>query len=808
MAVTHDPDLLSDDRAELLRTMLEHAHAQATTIRPEQLFYTYFADDGPFSRAKYAKHMEFFAAGAEFPERMFLAGNRIGKTVAGAFEVTCHLTGKYPNWWVGKRFYEPVEWWACGTTSETTRDIVQAVLLGTHDKLGTGMIPAQLILSTSRRPHGLPGSIESAYIQHSTGGKSLLGLKTYEQGRKSFEGTGKHGIWDDEEPPMDVYQEQLIRTLTTKGIMFVTFTPLQGMSEVVTSYLEPPTDAAREVKMYVQAGWDDVPHLDEREKKRQLATMLPYQIAARTKGEPTLGSGAIYALPESDVKVKAFHVPWTWPRGYGLDVGWNRTAAGFFTQEIGTGIYYLYDEHYMSAGEPASHAMGIRARGEFLVGAIDPAANGRSQEDGRRLIDSYQALGLNLVNADHAVEAGIMDTWTLLISGRLKVFDKCENWFREFRKYHRDEAGKIVKGNDHAMDACFTADVEVLTSDGPRRIADLVGHDGIVLSRDGATAKYMGARKTLLDVPVVRVEFDDGHSVSCTPDHPFLTPHGWQRADHLVGEDCYNAIAQRILWHPHASRYCHQPVKSFWAEAITSAASIFSAMASAYIAWCGRLRTGLFLAGFISTTAMKTGPITNSEICVLKRPDAIRPIISVGTRARSRHKPERPPRDGIGVLKDDYFTESTTPNTRPSSSSAPSSPAISAALSSWLSNDGSTDSALTPARPNLAWRLAWTIRNAVAWSAARCSWLIATTKNRSARAAALVRVVSVTDAGHSDVYCLTVPGLSAFTLANGVVVHNTRYWVKSGRDHMKVKPKTALERDLPSLRKGRTWMGS
>jgi phage terminase large subunit-like protein len=419
--------------------------------RAARKFYTYYQDEGPTRRELYPRHMEFFAAGAEFPERLFVAANRVGKTDAGAYEVTCHLTGDYPSWWQGRRFEHPVEVWACGTTSETTRDIVQAKLLGPHDRPGTGFIPGDRIIATTNRPHGLPGSVESAYIKHVSGKKSYLGLKTYEQGRKSFEGTAKDVIWDDEEPPMDVYQEQVLRTLTTKGMVFVTFTPLQGMSEVVTSYIEP-SDAARESKMYVQAGWDDVPHLDEAEKRRVLATMLPYQIAARTKGEPSLGAGAIFPIPEADIVVPARSFPWTWPRGYGLDVGWNRTAAAFFAQDVGADVFYLYDVHYMSAGEPPSHAVAIRARGEFLEGAIDPASHGRSQIDGRRLIDQYRGLGLTLVDADHAVEAGLLEVWTLLITGRLKVCANCEPWLREFRKYHRDEKGAIVKTNDHLMD--------------------------------------------------------------------------------------------------------------------------------------------------------------------------------------------------------------------------------------------------------------------------------------------------------------------------------------------------------------------
>lgn len=446
-----DPDLLEGDALETHQRFMAEIRTQQGK-RLTQKFYTYFPDDGQHRRALYPKHMEFFAAGAEFSERLFMAANRVGKTDAGSFEATCHLTGIYPDWWEGRRFYEPIEMWACGTTSETTRDIVQAKLLGPHDKPGEGMIPSHLILDSTRRPHGLPGSIESAYIRHASGGKSLLGLKTYEQGRKSFEGTGKHVIWDDEEPPLDVYTEQLYRTLTTHGIVLVTFTPLQGMSDVVKSYLEPETEEAKEIKMYVQAGWDDVPHLDERMKRQILATTPPYQVAARTKGEPSLGSGAIYPIPEADIKVPARSFPNTWPRSYGMDVGWNRTAVGFFTQDISTGVYYLYDEHYMSQGEPPSHAIGIRARGEWLTGVIDPAAHGRSQKDGSRLIDQYVALGLHLEPAVNAVETGLLEVWTLLVSGQLKICENCENWFREFRKYHRDEKGNIVKVSDHHMD--------------------------------------------------------------------------------------------------------------------------------------------------------------------------------------------------------------------------------------------------------------------------------------------------------------------------------------------------------------------
>lgn len=413
-------------------------------------FRQFFPDEGPFSRDQYAKHIEFFAAGATFKERLFMAANRVGKSEAGAYEVTCHLTGQYPAWWTGRRFAEPVEVWASGTNSQTTRDIVQAKLLGAVQAPGAGMIPAHLIASTTAA-RGLPGALEGARVKHTSGGQSILGLKSYEQGRQSFEGTAKHVIWDDEEPPLDVYTEQLYRTATTKGIALVTFTPLQGMSEVVKGFLEPE-EAAKAFKWFVQAGWKDVPHLDEDEKRALRATTPLYQIQARTEGEPTLGAGAIYPIAESDIVVPTRVVPESWRRVYALDVGWNRTAVIWGAEDPGSSNLELYDEHYQGQGEPASHAAAIKARGEWMSGVIDPAGGGSSQIDGRTLIEIYGRLGLHLQPAVNAVEAGLTEVWNLLVSGRLKVQAHLHNWLSEFRKYHRDEHGKVVKANDHLMD--------------------------------------------------------------------------------------------------------------------------------------------------------------------------------------------------------------------------------------------------------------------------------------------------------------------------------------------------------------------
>lgn len=206
--------------------------------------FDYYPETGPLCRKLYPRHMEFFEAGANYRERCFLAANRIGKTEgAGGYETTLHLTGHYPTWWKGRRFTKPVKAWMAGKTNETTRDILQTKMLGgiTFDGAkkrvtGTGLIPGVEIGGLTWK-QGVQDLLDTVKVKHTSGGWSVLGVKSYQQGRGSFEGTEQDVIWLDEEPPEDIYGECLVRTMTTNGLIMITFTPLEGMSNVVLSFL-------------------------------------------------------------------------------------------------------------------------------------------------------------------------------------------------------------------------------------------------------------------------------------------------------------------------------------------------------------------------------------------------------------------------------------------------------------------------------------------------------------------------------------------------------------------------------------------
>ncbi len=195
----------------------------------------WFVPGTPLAIENYPKHREFFKAGALYKERLMMAANRVGKSIAGAFETACHLTGDYPKWWEGHKFKNPTAIWAAGKSNQTVRDTIQRELFGAPGSMGGGMIPRDRIIRVYAKP-GTPNGIEMAEVKHVTGGVSTIGLKAYEQDVQAFYGTARDVIWLDEECPEIIYNECLIRTMTTNGLVYVTFTPLHGLTPFIINF--------------------------------------------------------------------------------------------------------------------------------------------------------------------------------------------------------------------------------------------------------------------------------------------------------------------------------------------------------------------------------------------------------------------------------------------------------------------------------------------------------------------------------------------------------------------------------------------
>lgn len=399
----------------------------------------------------YDKQKAFHSLGFGLKERLLRAGNQNGKTFAGAAEVAYHLTGIYPDWWQGRRFESPIVAWAGSDTGETTRGNPQRALLGVVGETGTGAIPGDLIVGKPKLALGVSDLVDYVKVRHASGGLSTLYLKYYAQGRQKWQGPPVHVVWLDEEPPEDIYSEALARTIATNGIIFTTFTPLLGMTEVVRKLL----NGAGDVNMTIE----DALHIPEEQRAAIVASFPPHEREARTKGIPILGSGRIFPISEEEITVDAFPLPAHWVHIGGLDFGWDHpTAAAHVVWDRDADCVYVVNAYKRSEATPIIHAASIKPWGGFPWAWPHDGLQ-HDKGSGDQLAAQYRAQGLNMLperitflDGSNGVEAGIADMLDRMLTGRFKVFSHLVPWFEEFRLYHRKD-GKIVKEFDDVISA-------------------------------------------------------------------------------------------------------------------------------------------------------------------------------------------------------------------------------------------------------------------------------------------------------------------------------------------------------------------
>ena len=513
--------MVSDKQVMEQLTPAEQSRALRTVAHYRErydasMLYQAFPATGKYGRHHYPKILEYFRAGKKARLRGMIAANRVGKTFSHAFEIACHLTAQYPDWWEGRRVENPGSYIVAGKLGTTVRDILVPLLIGkVHQRKevgsvrrnrvdGTGMIPLSRIDQTSitYRAGGqrIVDKVRIAFGDPEADEWSELDFRSFEQGRAAFEGTARDGIWCDEEPPDDVWDECLIRTATTGGYIALSFTPLDGLTDVVLSFLpehrdvldaaesvwNPETDTYGEdietdgmsddfeavmreaaasgfwlsnAKFLMRIGWaDNPPHLTE-EAKSEIEEELrrkPFLRLARTNGLPVLGTGRVYPMAWEAVSCSPRRLPDHWPRFFGFDPGRQKTAAVWFAHDTDADILYVYGEYYVGQAPIFRHARAVKARGKWIPGVMDPAGRTSNLNDGLNVVEGYRREGLKVIAADKSkgsVSAGIEAVYNRLTSGRLVFFQNLPATEMEFGFYRYDEKGKPVKKLDHIMDA-------------------------------------------------------------------------------------------------------------------------------------------------------------------------------------------------------------------------------------------------------------------------------------------------------------------------------------------------------------------
>lgn len=218
----------------------------------------------------------------------------------------------------------------------------------------------------------------------------------------------------------------------------------------------------------VQAGWDDVPHLTAEQKTKLLSSYPPHERKARSQGVPMLGSGQIFPIDEESIKTPPIAIPKHWRQIVGVDFGVDHPfAASRLAHDLDSDCLYvthcfrMKGEHVDGnwTGSPAYHAPMIKAWGAWIPCAWPHDGLEQDRQSGERLAEIYRGHGLNMLperatheDGGNGVEAGLADMLERMQTGRFKVFSTLNDWFEEFRMYHRKD-GKIVKLRDDVLSA-------------------------------------------------------------------------------------------------------------------------------------------------------------------------------------------------------------------------------------------------------------------------------------------------------------------------------------------------------------------
>lgn len=421
----------------------------------------------------YSKQVEFHAQGAKFRERLFMAGNQLGKTLAGAAEVAMHLTGEYPAVWVGRRWNRPIRAMCGSESAELTRKGVQRLLLGPPEKReewGTGFIPKEAITGWSMK-QGVADAVSSVTVKHKLGGESVIQFNSYDQGRTKWQADTVDLVWFDEEPPEDVYFEGLTRTNATEGMVMVTFTPLMGMSKVVKRFLtEKPVNT-----VVIRMTIDDVEHYTPEQRQAITDSYPEHEREARARGIPIMGSGLVFPVAESVLKVEPFAIPNHWARINGIDFGVDH-PSGFvcIAHDRETDTAYVYDAWKVDGKKAEQLGMSpialmasmVQSKGYQHIPISWPHDGlQREKSSGEQLRHQYSKFGLNMLSeraqfeptaegkpGGNSLEAGLSMMLTRMQTRQLKVFSHLNDWFDEMRLYHRKD-GLVVKIDDDILSA-------------------------------------------------------------------------------------------------------------------------------------------------------------------------------------------------------------------------------------------------------------------------------------------------------------------------------------------------------------------
>lgn len=392
--------------------------------------------------------------------RLYIGGNRSGKTVGGATESVWRLLGRHPYQAVPP---PPVR----GRISCV--DLNQGINQVTLPEIARWIPPSEL----------KNGSWDDSYSKSARSleldNGSTLEWLTYEQTKDQHAGTSRHFVWFDEEPDQDIFNEDLLRLVDTNGKWWATMTPINGMTWVYYRYWQPiMLEGIKDPNTDIfQVNTTENPHISETVLDAITSGLSEEEKLARRTGRFMAMSGLIYSTFNEDRHVIDERDPREFRNQMivmALDHGFRNPTAILYGAIDFDGILTIFHEHYQTEWTVDQHAAYVRdferATGLQPVYRIaDPAISQRSGITNTSIHEEYGRNGVPLALGVNDVKIGVDRVRWYIDNDRLRITRNCRNLIKELRTYRwatyassKMNASKQAKEapnkvNDHACDA-------------------------------------------------------------------------------------------------------------------------------------------------------------------------------------------------------------------------------------------------------------------------------------------------------------------------------------------------------------------
>lgn len=439
----------------------------------------------------FPKQLEFVKLTKKATATYFLAGLGCGKTEIGLQMVKALATGIYPSWWEGRILNRPT----CGCIIKSDKQLLKTHIYSSLvGNIKTGLrknnipaiFPRHLVHIKKNREQALDNEERIIEINWKGGEQlSTIYLRSAGQGVGNIMGLEFDWVWIDELIPFEYYQVALERIRAKDdNFLFITATPQEVKYQELADHFEYYTDTNAEglesripvpestvhdYKAYLTACWADNPALSEEKKALLRANKTYEEIQLIEFGKRIVGRSSVFQIPE-ELFIKPAHeiiLQTTWRYINGFDVGLNdATAIVYIAIDEDKDIIYIYDVYKVNNLRPSEHVNRLltMSKNINIPHMIDKSANNRMIGETKYDIDTvakqYRHYGVNVILSEDKLlkdlkMSTIGEFHERAYNGKIIISDACKPLIEEMRRYRRDDKGRIIKNNDHAIDAMF-----------------------------------------------------------------------------------------------------------------------------------------------------------------------------------------------------------------------------------------------------------------------------------------------------------------------------------------------------------------